>query len=86
MYKTADVIIFCFSLAQLKLPKKRGSAGSDDHAGGAEFQTSTHISLKNIRNYWLPEAMEIIRPRKEETAGEAPAEKEDAEPAAGAAA
>ena len=31
MYKTADVIVFCFSLAGLKIPKKRGEA---DENGG----------------------------------------------------
>ena len=33
MYKTADVVVFCFSLSQLKIPKKRGNA--EDNAAGA---------------------------------------------------
>ena len=65
MYKTADVVIFCFSLAGLKIPKKRG--GADENIGDGIQITSSHLSLRGIRNQWLPEVAEIIKPTKDES-------------------
>jgi len=65
MYKTADVVIFCFSLAGLKIPKKRGDI--DEYEGDSIKFTSSHLSLRGIRNQWLPEVAEIIQPMKEDT-------------------
>ena len=68
MYKTADVVIFCFSLAGLKIPKKRGDI--DEYEADSIKFTSSHLSLRGIRNQWLPEVAEIIQPMKEDTTTE----------------
>ena len=41
--------------------------------------TSTHLSLKNIRNYWLPEVKEIVKLKSElEETKEKDAQEKDA--------
>ena len=84
MYKTADVVIFCFSLAGLKIPKKRGDI--DEYGGDGIRITSSHLSLRGIRNQWLPEVAEIIQPSKLETTEETKTEEKEKDKDAEAAA
>ena len=62
MYKTADVIIFCYSLSKLKIAMQRAQSGkvtaSELAMTGA---TSSHFSLNNIRSVWLPEVLDVIK-------------------------
>ena len=71
MYKTADVVIFCFSLSKLKLgPRKQNQTNlenkksSPGHNPGMKVessQTSSHFSLSNVRTKWFPEVTEVLK-------------------------
>ena len=60
MYKQADAVIFCFSLAELKV-RKNSYRGHDE-----EEKTSSTMSLNSIRSVWLPEVLEVIKNDEEQ--------------------
>ena len=70
MYKQADVVIFCFSLSEIKvhLKKKAGdrkhSQKSGRHSDEEQIATSSTISLASIRYKWIKEVLEVISQEK----------------------
>lgn len=65
MYKQADVVVFCFSLAELKVKQvhihnENKGGHHNSHNDHEEKTTSSTMSLGSIRNLWLPEVLEVI--------------------------
>ena len=62
MYKTADVVVFCFSLAEVPVHSAANRKASihNNAVSAAEQTTSSTISLGSIRQKWLPEVLEVI--------------------------
>ena len=62
MYKQADAIVFCFSLADLKVRNNshRMMQNQKHKKKDEEEKTSSTMSLNNIRTVWLPEVLEVI--------------------------
>ena len=80
MYKQADVVIFCFSLAELKVHlKKKAGARKNSHdsnrSSGEQAATSSTISLASVRYKWVKEVLECLPSQESDTVP-------DAEPAA----
>ena len=80
MYKQADVVIFCFSLSEIKvhLKKKAGDrkhSENERRSDDEQIATSSTISLASIRYKWIKEVLEVISQEKNEE------EKEGAQPA-----
>ena len=80
MYKQADVVIFCFSLSEIKVHLKK-KAGDRKHSQNSrrsddeQVATSSTISLASIRYKWIKEVLEVISQEKNEE------KKEGAQPA-----
>lgn len=57
IYKSVDVIIFCFSLSNLQISKEKSSRKKG---------SSSHISLGHIKDLWLPEVEKALGEAKED--------------------
>lgn len=65
IYKTVDVIIFCFSLSNIEMPGVTTHVYSKDDKGAKSASvkkkgSSSHISLGNVKTIWYPEVEKAL--------------------------
>jgi GTPase SAR1 family protein len=61
IYKTVDVVIFCFSLSSIEMAGLSTHVYTKDGSANVKLKgSSSHISLGNIKTVWLPEVEKAL--------------------------